>query len=105
MLVTHEPLLCNERGDCSAFDHAHAQNVAEYSCAGHAHGIGDYDAIAWLQLHCACIGFDQLSGVAMFSHRDKRSVNAGPTARLPEKPNGIEPAIQNDECLSSATSL
>src|SRR6476659_9870527 len=43
------------------------------------------------------IGFDQLSGVARSSRTGtKRSVNAGPTTRFPEKPNGIAPAIQ--EC-------
>src|SRR6187200_84490 len=42
------------------------------------------------------IGFDQLSGVARSSRTGtKRSVKAGPTTRLPEKPNGIAPAIQD----------
>ena len=41
------------------------------------------------------IGFDQLSGVARSSRTGtKRSVKAGPTTRLPEKPNGMAPAIQ-----------
>src|SRR3954452_4611944 len=41
------------------------------------------------------IGFDQLSGVARSSRTGtKRSVNAGPTTRLPEKPSGIAPLIQ-----------
>src|SRR5579872_2658680 len=41
------------------------------------------------------IGFDQLSGVARSSRTGtKRNVNAGPTTRLPLKPNGIAPAIQ-----------
>ena len=41
------------------------------------------------------IGLDQLSGVARSSRTGtKRSVKAGPTTRLPEKPNGIAPAIQ-----------
>jgi hypothetical protein len=36
------------------------------------------------------IGFDQLSGVARSSRTGtNRRVKAGPTARLPEKPNGI----------------
>src|ERR1022692_1414023 len=40
------------------------------------------------------IGFDQLSGVARSSRTGtKRSVKAGPTTRLPEKPNGMAPAI------------
>src|SRR6476661_10077412 len=42
------------------------------------------------------IGFDQLSGVARSSRTGtKRSVKAGPATRLPEKPNGIAPAIQD----------
>ncbi len=41
------------------------------------------------------IGFDQLAGVARSSRTGtKRSVKAGPTTRLPEKPNGMAPAIQ-----------
>ncbi len=41
------------------------------------------------------IGFDQLSGVARSSRTGtKRSVKAGPTTRLPEKPSGIAPFIQ-----------
>ncbi len=41
------------------------------------------------------IGFDQLSGVARSSRTGtKRNVKAGPTTRLPEKPNGMAPAIQ-----------
>ena len=41
------------------------------------------------------IGFDQLSGVARSSRTGtNRSVNAFPTTRFPEKPNGIAPAIQ-----------
>src|SRR5262249_61692448 len=41
------------------------------------------------------IGFDQLSGVARSSRTGtKRNVKAGPTTRLPEKPKGIVPAIQ-----------
>ncbi len=41
------------------------------------------------------IGFDQLSGVAKSSRTGtKRSVKAGPTTRLPEKPKGMAPAIQ-----------
>src|SRR4051812_42775962 len=40
------------------------------------------------------IGFDQLSGVARSSRTGtKRSVKAGPTTRLPEKPSGIAPLI------------
>ena len=41
------------------------------------------------------IGFDQLSGVARSSRTGtKRKVKAGPTTRLPEKPSGMAPAIQ-----------
>ncbi len=41
------------------------------------------------------IGFDQLAGVARSSRTGtKRSVKAGPTTRLPEKPNGMAPFIQ-----------
>src|SRR5471032_240041 len=40
------------------------------------------------------IGFDQLAGVARSSRTGtKRSVKAGPTTRLQEKPSGIAPAI------------
>ena len=41
------------------------------------------------------IGFDQLAGVARSSRTGtKRNVKAGPTTRLPEKPSGMAPAIQ-----------
>src|SRR5690349_1050378 len=41
------------------------------------------------------MGFDQLSGVARSSRTGtKRSVKARPATRLPEKPSGMAPAIQ-----------